>query len=126
MFEKKKRHDPKDKQSESYLIYIMRKPAFCICENKVADQQRADQLVCVCYINSTIPQLLKFEISNLQSSSVAHGTARLVLDLVGNPEYVFSYDASYLLTWMHICMGVLSEYLYNISRIFTLTMSDGI
>ena len=40
---------------------ILRKPAFCICENKDADQLRgnrkADQLLCFRYINSTIPLL---------------------------------------------------------------------
>ena len=41
---------------------VMRKPAFCICENKDADQLRG---------NSTIPLLPKLEISNLSRSSVA-------------------------------------------------------
>ena len=52
----------------------MRKPAFCICENKDADQLRgnreADQRLCFRYIDSTIPLLPKFEISSLQPSSV--------------------------------------------------------
>ena len=38
----------------------MRKPTFCICENKDADQLRgnreADQRLCVCYIDSTDKQ----------------------------------------------------------------------
>ena len=41
----------------------MRKPAFCICENKGADQlcvnRTADQPLCFRYIDSTIPLLLK-------------------------------------------------------------------
>ena len=42
----------------------MRKPAFCICENKDADQLRgcnrsADQGPCVRFIDSTIPVLPK-------------------------------------------------------------------
>ena len=53
----------------------MRKPAFCICENKDADQLRgnreADQRLCFRYIDSTIPLLSKSEISSLQPSSVA-------------------------------------------------------
>ena len=53
----------------------MRKPAFCICENKDADQLRgnreADQRLCFRYIDSTIPLLSKSEISSLYSSSVA-------------------------------------------------------
>ena len=53
----------------------MRKPTFCICENKDADQQRgnreADQRLCFRYIDSPIPLLTKSEISSLQPSSVA-------------------------------------------------------
>ena len=52
----------------------MRKPAFCICENKDADQLRgnreADQRLCFRYTDSTIPLLPKYEISSLQPSSV--------------------------------------------------------
>ena len=47
----------------------MRKPAFCICENKEADQLRgnreADQRLCFRYTDSTIPLLPKSEISSL-------------------------------------------------------------
>ena len=54
---------------------IMRKAAFCICENKDADQLRgnrkADQRHCFRYTDSTISLLLKYEISSLQPSSVA-------------------------------------------------------
>ena len=50
----------------------MRKPAFCICENKDADQLRgADQRLCFRYVDSTIPLLSKSEISSLRLSSVA-------------------------------------------------------
>ena len=52
----------------------MRKPAFCICENKDADQLRgnreADQRLCFRYTDSTIPLLLKSEISSPWPSSV--------------------------------------------------------
>ena len=48
---------------------VMRKPAFCICENKDADQLRgnreADQRLCFRYTDSTIPLLPKSEISSL-------------------------------------------------------------
>ena len=51
----------------------MRKPTFCICENKDADQLRgnreADQRLCFRYIDSTIPLLSKSEISSLWTSS---------------------------------------------------------
>ena len=51
----------------------MRKPAFCICENRDADQlhggnRTADQRLCFRYIVSTIP-LLPIKISNLYPSS---------------------------------------------------------
>ena len=48
---------------------------FCICKNKYADQLRsnceADQRLCFCYTNSTIPLLSEFEISSLKPFSVA-------------------------------------------------------
>ena len=47
---------------------VVRKPAFCICENKDADQLRgnreADQRLCFRYTDSTIPLLSKSEISS--------------------------------------------------------------
>ena len=51
------------------LSHVMRKPAFCICENKGADQLcnncAADQRLCFHYIDSTNPLLSKSEISSL-------------------------------------------------------------
>ena len=48
---------------------VLRKPAFCICENKDADQLRgnreADQRLCFHYTDSTIPLLSKCEISSI-------------------------------------------------------------
>ena len=65
----------------------MRKPAFCISENKEADQLRgnckADQHLYFSYTYRTIPLLPKSEISSLQ-------------DLVGNPEDRFSCVAAQL------------------------------
>ena len=57
----------------------MRKPTICIGENKGADQLRgnreADQRLCFRYSDSTVPLLLKSEISC---------TGRFVSDLFGN------------------------------------------
>ena len=53
-----------------YMSLVMRKPDFCLCENKDADQLRgnleADQCLCFCYTDSTIPLLLttKLQASN--------------------------------------------------------------
>ena len=52
-----------------YMSLVVRKPAFCICENKDAGQLRcnreADQRLCFRYIDSTIPLLSKYEMSCL-------------------------------------------------------------
>ena len=59
----------------AYLSRVVRKPAFCICENKDADQlcgnREAYQCLCFRYIDSTIPLLPIYEILSLQPSSVA-------------------------------------------------------
>ena len=50
------------------LSHIVRKPTICICKNKDADQLRgnreADQRLCFRYTDSTLPLLLKSEISS--------------------------------------------------------------
>ena len=50
------------------MSHVVRKPAFCICENKDADQLRgnrtADQRLCFRYTDSTISLLPKYEISS--------------------------------------------------------------
>ena len=80
----------------------MRKPDFCLCENKGADQLRsnceADQRLCFRYTDSTIPFLSKSEISSFWSASVSTDcTGRFVSDLVGNPEDRFSRVAAKLI-----------------------------
>ena len=69
---------------------IVRKLDFRQCENKGADQLRsnceADQRPCFHYTDSTIPPLLKSEISSFWPSSF--------FDLVGNPEDRFSHVAA--------------------------------
>ena len=51
------------------MCLVMRKPAFCICENKDADQLRGnretDQRLCFRYSEKTIPLLFKSEILSL-------------------------------------------------------------
>ena len=59
---------------QCYLSRVMRKPDFCICENKDADQLRgnreADQRLCFRYSDSKIPLLPKSKISSLKLSCV--------------------------------------------------------
>ena len=83
------------KNSRNLMSRVVRKPDFCICENKDADQLRgnreADQRLCFRYTDSTIPLLSKSEISS-------HGcTTRFVSDLVGNPEYRFSHNEALIM-----------------------------
>ena len=53
----------------THMSLVMRKPDFCICENKGADQLcdncTTDQRLCFLYTDSTIPLLSKSEISSL-------------------------------------------------------------
>ena len=69
----------------------MRKPTFCICENKDADQLRgdreADQRLCFRYKDSTIPLLSKSEFKHL--AIFCGCTARFVSDQVGNQNVGF-------------------------------------
>ena len=72
-----------------YMSHVMRKPAFCIYENKGADQLRgkhsADHHLCFRYIDSRIHLLPKLEISSLKP------TAQFVLDQVGNLKDMLSH-----------------------------------
>ena len=69
-----------------------------MCENKGADQlcgnRAADQCLCFCDIDTTIPLLSKFKISSLQPSSVV--VLPGVCDLVEIPEDRFSNVATHL------------------------------
>ena len=60
---------PAYNMGHSNMSLVVRKPAFCICENKDADQLRgnreADQRLCFRYMDSTIPLLPTSEISSL-------------------------------------------------------------
>ena len=51
------------------MSLVVRKPAFCICENKDVDQLRgfreADQRLCFRYTDSTISLLAESEISSI-------------------------------------------------------------
>ena len=77
------------------LSRVVRKPTFCICENKDADQLRgnreADQRLCFRNIDSAIPLLSL--IRNFKPLAIFCGcTAWFVSDLVGNPEDRFSQN----------------------------------
>ena len=74
----------------------MRKPAFCICENKDTDQLRsncaADQRLCFRYRDSTIPLLPTSEISSLQPSSAVVQYSPVCVGPGRNTEDRFSHN----------------------------------
>ena len=76
----------------------MKKPTFCMCENKEADQLRGnretDQHLRFRLIDSTIPLLPKYETKPL--AILCGCTARFVSDLVVNPEDRFSRNEAHL------------------------------
>ena len=77
----------------------MRKPTFCICKNKGADQlcgnREADQRLCFRYTDSAIPLLSKSEI--FKPLAIFCGcAARFVSDLFGNPEDRFSHNEAHI------------------------------
>ena len=83
-------------QIASYnLSRVVRKPAYCICENKDADQLRgdreADQRFCFRYTDSTIRNFKPLVI-------FCDCTARFVSNLVGNPEDRFSQNEAHFIS----------------------------
>ena len=76
----------------------MREPAFCICENKDADQlcgnRTSDERLCFSYIDC---KSLFFLNREFQASGHLSGcTARFVSDLVENPEDLFSRHEAHM------------------------------
>ena len=97
----------------------MRKPAFCICENKDADQLRgnreADQRLCFRYTDSAIPLLPKSEISIKPLAIFCDSTARFVSYLVGNPEDRFFHNEAQFIYHREysLCSLLLGKYPLN-------------
>ena len=100
------------------MSLVVTKPAFCICENKDADQLRgkreADQRLCFRYLDSTIPLLPKSEISSLKSSSVA-------VQLGLCRTWSETPKTGFLTTRLILCKTCLSGHLYQASNLITLT-----
>ena len=73
----------------------MRKPAFCMSENKGADQMR--------YIHGTIPLLRNIKPLTMFSGS----TAWFALNVVGNPKDRVSHDTAQSFSIVHFIISVL-------------------
>ena len=95
---------------------VVRKPDFCICENKDADQLRgnreADQRLCFRHTDSTIPLLPKSKISSIYPSSV------IVSDLVGNPEDRFSHNEAQIRLQLHGSIQLDGSNCFCISKLY--------
>ena len=81
------------------MSLVMRKPAFCILENKDTDQlcgnREADQRLCFRYMDSTISLLS--ESKNFKPLTIfCDCTVRFVSDLVGNPKDRFSHNEGHI------------------------------
>ena len=79
---------------------VMRKPDFCICENKDADQLRGNaKLICAFVFAAQMVQSLLFlKIRNFKPLAILCGcTDWFVSDLVGNPEDRFSHVAAQII-----------------------------
>ena len=78
----------------------MRKPAFCICENKAAVQlcgnRTADQRLCFRFTYSTIPFFLNPKFQAL--AIFCDCTAWFVSDQVRNPEDRFSHNEAHCIS----------------------------
>ena len=72
------------------MSLVIRKPDFCICENKDADQLRgnceADQRLCFCHMDSAIPLLIFYLNPKFQAVAVQPGLCRTWLE---SPKTVF-------------------------------------
>ena len=83
------------------MSLVMRKPAFCICENKDAGNCAADQRLCFRYTDSRIPLLPR-------SLAIFCGCAAwFVSDLVGKPEDRFSQKEAHILIQYRPCLIML-------------------
>ena len=100
----------------------MGKPTICIGENKDADQLRgnreADQRLCFRYSDSTIPLLLKSEISSFWLFSVL--VQPVCVGPVRKPHCWFSHEAAQMIITAHKS----AKRLKNVSSIIKITVNN--
>ena len=87
-----------NKLTRCHMSLVVRKPAFCICENKKADSLHsncaADQRLCFRYRYYNPPTSVIQFFKPLAIFCCC--TARFVSDLVGNPEDRFSHNQAHI------------------------------
>ena len=90
----------------AHMSWVMRKPAFCICENKGEDQvttQLISAFAFATYIH--VVQLLYFLIPKIQAPNHLLWpiyTARFMSDPVGNTKDRFDHDEAHIVLLYHI------------------------
>ena len=88
--------------SHLHISRVMRKPAFCLCENKGADQLRS---MISAFVFAT--QIVKSSTSqnrNFKALAIFCGcTAQFVSHHVGNPEGRFSHAAAHIIPRTCLC-----------------------
>ena len=95
----------------------MRKPDFCICENKDADQLAVTAKLISAFVFATqIVQSLYFLIRNFKPPAILCGcTVWFVWDLIGNPEDRFSHNEAHIT----VCPSVISGLVLVILQLIT-------
>ena len=96
----------------------MEKPTICICENKGADQLRgnreADQRLCFRYSDSTIPLLLKSEISSFYCFLCLYRP--VCVGPVRKPHCWFSHEAAHIYIYIYDEIHLSGQYLIFLIR----------
>ena len=100
------------------ISLVMRKLDFCLCENKGTDQLcsncTADQRLCFCYTESTIPLLLKSKISSFKSYSLAAQAGMCgTWSEIPKTSFLASQPKWYMTTWSIARYSVISVITVN-------------
>ena len=82
---------------QAYTSRVVRKPEFCICEKKDADQLHGTAKLISAFVFATrIVQSLDFQNTKLHASNhFCDCTARFASALIGNPKDLFSHNEAH-------------------------------
>ena len=113
------------------MSHVMRKQAFCICENKGADQLRSNCL-CFHYTDSMIPLLSKYKISSLFCACTGlfmsdlfrnHIAEFLMTQLIWQKCSIqFTEPFTFLLLFLLFLLSLLSSLFLCLPSLFSLTL----
>ena len=102
-----------------HMSRFVRRPTFCICENKGADQlggnRTTDQRLCFRYTDSIIPLVPKYEISSHWPSSV---TAQPTLCRPRSETPKTGFLRTRLISWTYAFISVAANTLTSLQKYF--------